>query len=105
MIQFKLFDENNEDENGDYIEYSIDIDFEDMEEFDDWSDSSIFDKNVTKFELFMDDMEIGNAEYCGVHDYCGGADYVGFSSYEIANFPAAIEKWKEFFRNENKLIE
>jgi hypothetical protein len=103
MIQFKLFDENNTDVNGYSIEYSIDIDFKDVEEFDNKFGADPF--TPSEFDIFMDSMETGDEDYCGIHDYCGDEDYVGFSSYEIENFPAAIEKWKEFFRSINKLIE
>lgn len=30
-------------------------------------------------------------------------EYVGYTSYEIHDFPAALEKWKEFFLKKNKL--
>jgi antibiotic biosynthesis monooxygenase (ABM) superfamily enzyme len=92
MIRFKLQDENNN-----YKEYSIDIKFDSIEEFDNWVDSSV------SFEEFMDQMETT----IGVHDTTGGVDddgieYVGYHSYEIEDFDAAIEMWENFFRIHNK---
>ena len=91
MIRFKLEDENNNKE------YSIDIKFDNIEEFDNWANSSV------SFEEFLDQME----EIHGVHDATGGVDddgveYVGYSSYEIEDFDTAIEMWENFFRIHKK---
>jgi antibiotic biosynthesis monooxygenase (ABM) superfamily enzyme len=48
MIRFKLQDENNN-----YKEYSIDIKFDSIEEFDNWVDSSV------SFEAREDYMKYG----------------------------------------------
>jgi hypothetical protein len=92
MIRFKLEDENNE-----YKEYSINIDFESVEDFDN------FTYEDSDFELFMEKMECGEEDYCGVHDITGGIDedgieWVGYQSYEIKNFNKAIQKWEKFFK-------
>ena len=98
MIRFKL-----EDENNNYKQYSIEIDFVDGEEFDDWS----YDNK--DFEDFMEQMETGHDKWNGVHDGSGGVDndgveYVSFSSYEIQDFNTAIKLWEDFFKKQNKLI-
>lgn len=98
MIRFKLNDENSD---KDY-KYSFEIDFENLDEFDEWEYPS-------GFELFMEKMECGRDAWCGVHDFGGGRDkdgteWIGYSSYEIKDFPTALEKWKEFFKSKNKLI-
>jgi hypothetical protein len=97
MIRFKL-----EDENNNYKSYSIEIDFEDGEDFDDWT----YDNK--DFEDFMEQMETGHNNWNGVHDGSGGIDddgveYVSFSSYEIQDFNTAIKLWEDFFRKVNKL--
>ena len=66
MIRFKL-----EDENNNYKQYSIEIDFVDGEEFDDWS----YDNK--DFEDFMEQMETGHDKWNGVHEGCGGVDNGG----------------------------
>lgn len=98
MIRFKL-----EDENNNYKAYSIEIDFEDGEDFDDWTYKS------KDFEDFMLEMETGHYKWNGVHDGTGGVDddnieYVSFSSYEIQDFNTAIKLWEDFFKKQNKLI-
>jgi hypothetical protein len=60
------------------------------------------------YENFMESMECGNNPWNGVHDYNSSEDdekieYVGYTSYEIKDFPAALQKWKEFFQKKNKL--
>ena len=97
MVRFKL-----EDENNNYKSYSIEIDFEDGEDFDDWT----YDNK--DFEDFMEQMETGYDNWNGVHDGSGGIDddgveYVSFSSYEIKDFKTAIKLWEDFFRKVNKL--
>lgn len=97
MIRFKL-----EDENNNYKPYVIEIDFEDGEDFEDWS----YDNQ--DFENFMNDMETGHNKWNGVHDGSGGIDddgmeYVSFSSYEIQDFHTAIKLWGDFFKAKNKL--
>ena len=97
MIRFKL-----EDENNNYRSYSIEIDFEDGEDFDDWT----YDNK--DFVDFMEQMETGHDNWNGVHDGSGGIDddgveYVSFSSYEIQDFNTAIKLWKDFFRKVNKV--
>jgi hypothetical protein len=99
MINFKL-----EDENNNYKSYNIEIDFEDVEDFDDWA----YDNK--DFEDFIEQMETGHDKWNGVHDGSGGinddgVEYVSFSSYEIQDFNTAIKLWEDFFRKVNKLIE
>jgi len=94
-MKFKLYDENND------IYYSIDTNFVDVDDFLDWIQSDI------DFQPFMDKMETGHDDYCGVHDggngYDDGVEFWCFSSYEIKNFNRAIQKWKEFFKSKNKI--
>ena len=99
MIRFKLQDENHDDK-----EYVIDLNFKNEDEYLDFMDEDI------DFDTFMEKMECGRHKWCGVHDGTGGADddgveWFGYHSYEIRDFNAAIEKWKEFFRSKGKLIE
>ena len=92
MIRFKLQDENNN-----YKEYSIDINFNSIEDFDKWTYTN------NSFKEFMDQMETGHDKWNGIHDTTAGVDddgieYVGYHSYEIQDFDTAIEMWENFFR-------
>ena len=98
MIKFKLIDENDFDK-----EYIIELNFVNSEDFDNWT------SETSQFDDFMLEMEATEAEWSGVHDASGGVDednieYISFYSYEIRDFTSAIDKWKVFFQNNNKLI-
>lgn len=102
MIIFKLIDEKKPNSQGynDYTnnDYILKLNFKNLDEFDE------FTYDDPDYEIFMDEMECGSDPWCGVHDYWGDADCFGFSSYEIEDFNAALEKWKEFFKSKGKLI-
>jgi hypothetical protein len=96
-MKFKLHDQNSDSYKGE-----INLDFNSIDDFLDWTYPN------DKFEKFMDHMETGHEDYCGVHD--GGDDIEDdgeeiwmYSSYEIKNFEKAIEKWEEFFRINGKI--
>ena len=103
MIRFRLEDENNKDENGNFKSYTIDLDFKNGEDIGDWccdEDSG--------FEIFMDKMECGSDPWCGVHDGGGSEDPDGvyveeYMSYEIEDFDTAIKLWEDYFRSKGKL--
>ena len=93
MIKFHLH-------NQDTDEYHfLELNFKNQEEFFNFSD---IDSDYFKF---MDQMETGHDDYCGVHDFSGDNDSVGFTSYEIQNYPLALGKWAEFFRSKGLLVE
>lgn len=94
MIRFVL-----EDSTNDYKQYSINLDFDTDEDFYEYIDES------DDFELFMDKMECGDDDWCGVHDFIGTETYVGYVSYEIKDFDTAIKKWADFFKEKNLLVE
>lgn len=100
-IKFKLFDSREEE----YKVYSFDIDFEDMDDYENWEYS---DNDI---ETFVDNMECGEEDYCGTLDFDGEGAFedkechVGYISCEIVNFEKALDKWREFFKSKGKLIE
>ena len=99
MIRFKLQDENDE-----YKEYSLNLDFSSSDDYYDWE----FDED--HFQAFMEKMECDDENYAGVHDGTGGVDedgveWIGYHSYEIKDFPLAISMWKDFFKSQKLLIE
>jgi hypothetical protein len=98
MIRFKLLDENDN-----YKEYVIELDFENSDDFFDFIDTD------EDYDDFMHEMECGHNPWCGVHDGTGGIDkdgteWDGFHSYEIKDFDAAIERWSNFFKNKKRLL-
>jgi len=94
-MKFKLYDENSD------IYYSIDTNFVDVDDFLDWIQSD------DDFQPFMDNMETGYDDWCGIHDggngYDGDVEFWQYSSYEIKDYNQAIQKWEEFFKSKNKM--
>ena len=98
MILFKLINENNNDK-----EYSIKLNFLNSDEYYDFIDED------RDYEIFMEKMECGKDDCCGVHDFSGsvddvGGEWIGFTSYEIKDFDKAIEKWSKFWNSKEKLV-
>lgn len=87
---FKLIDESNNTTRSITLSCSL-------KELDEFIDSP-------EFEEFIEQMECGKTEWCGVHDFVGDSEtFMGYTSYEIKNHDLAIEKWKEFFQKHHKI--
>jgi hypothetical protein len=93
MLKFNL---HNELDKKDHF---LNTTFDSVDEFMDWMDED--------YDKFVDEMETSREDWSGVHDftskYENGVAFVGYSSYEIKNFEAALNKWKEYFKSRGKL--
>jgi len=93
MLKFVL---HNELDKKDHFLYTS---FDGVDEFFDWLDDD--------YDEFVEKMETSREDWSGVHDLaCGdkdGVEFVGYSSYEIKNFEAALDKWREYFKSRGKL--
>lgn len=93
MLKFNLHSEL------DQKDHFLNTTFDSADEFFDWADDD--------YDEFVDKMETSREDWSGVHDLaCGdkdGVEFVGYSSYEIKNFEAALDKWREYFKSRGKL--
>jgi len=90
MIKFRLLDEND-----DYKEYSINLNFKNFDDFYDWTE-----ENSEEYDEFVENLEF---EY-GVHDFDGEEGVVGYTSYEIEDFTVVMNEWRNFWNKHNRII-
>lgn len=90
MIKFRIIDEINPNK-----EYSIPLNFNDVDEWYDW-----VDEHGDEYDEFVEDLE---TTY-GVLDFDGEPDIVGYTSYEIEDYSTLMQEWFDFWNKHHKTI-